>query len=183
MNHISELPHGYAISHCGITLNSQEERPHQDEIAICQQWLTQFARPQRTINRRAQSYALKEYVEQWSQRYIANGALIEAARSLGYTFHVIESGPNVIFAMAFQLPCDAWQAVHPSGFTRWLFTQRTRNDTIGDLARDALVDPLFPRRATDVADVLRCLRDQCASDAAIKSLIVAWTEYSDRPHS
>ena len=36
-----------------------------------------------------------------------------------------------------------------SGFPRWLFQQRTRDDPVGDLARDALMDGSFPQTGTD----------------------------------
>jgi len=61
-------------------------------------------------------------------------------------------------------------------FTGWLKRQHRRNDPIGDLARDVLRDPNWPRGRT-LKPFLEYLTRQGASERARAALEKAWREY------
>lgn len=55
---------------------------------------------------------------------------------------------------------------HPT-FHQWLTKRSTRNDALGDLARTAVIDPAWPKDATDAQ-----LRDYLRSRAGAASPIL-----------
>lgn len=65
----------------------------------------------------------------------------------------------------------------PKNFTGWLGRQRRRDDPVGDLARDARQDVLWPRTARTLAAFQRHLQDQRAIEPALDALERAWSEY------
>jgi len=58
--------------------------PRPEEIRLCVEWLRRFGVPTRTLRPEHSSYALKHFVEQWSDQYVTNGAFIAAALIEGY---------------------------------------------------------------------------------------------------
>ncbi len=64
------------------------------------------------------------------------------------------------------------------GFTTWLFRQRDRDHRVGDLARDAALDPDWPRQATAFRTFYAYLRRREVSESMITSLAIAWCEYA-----
>ena len=67
-------------------------------------------------------------------------------------------------------------------FTTWLSRQRTRDDAVGDLARDAARDRCFPRRG-DLTRYRAHLDTYDACDAARETLIDAWREFTQWTHA
>jgi hypothetical protein len=61
-------------------------------------------------------------------------------------------------------------------FTDWLAQQHGRDDPVGDLARDATRDALWPARGS-FSDLYDHLGELGASDAAFATLARAWTEF------
>ena len=65
-------------------------------------------------------------------------------------------------------------------FNTWLMHNRWRSDAIGDLARDAKQDPLWPKGKSVVFTYKyykSYLGDTQACDGAKKALMAAWREY------
>lgn len=62
-------------------------------------------------------------------------------------------------------------------FYRWLMWNVTRQDRIGDLARDVEADPRFPQHATQLNELRMYM--QHASIAALECLSIAWLEWRD----
>ena len=63
-------------------------------------------------------------------------------------------------------------------FYKWLMTQKKENDAIGDLARDAQIDKLFPRGAKTYAEIKGHLLNMGACMNAVSTAKVAWNLYS-----
>jgi len=63
------------------------------------------------------------------------------------------------------------------GFYGWLKKQRKRDDPIGDIARDAMEDRDFPRRAKSLTVYVDYLEDINACGDAISALHTCWQEY------
>ncbi|MGD0154045.1 MAG: YozE family protein [Thermacetogeniaceae bacterium] len=63
-----------------------------------------------------------------------------------------------------------------SGFNNWLKGQATRNDPVGDIARDALQDPCWPETG-DLQELNIHLDYHGADDGAYASLRQALREY------
>jgi len=61
-------------------------------------------------------------------------------------------------------------------FTSWLSFNRWRSDPIGDLARDAYTDPLWPH-ACHYKQFRVYLEGRHARDAVLESLNAAWNEF------
>lgn len=62
-------------------------------------------------------------------------------------------------------------------FWQWLRQQKKRNDRIGDLARDAVVDSTFPRRARR-RETLKIYLESCnACAGAIEALDAAFQQF------
>ncbi|MDA0244636.1 MAG: hypothetical protein OT477_14550 [Chloroflexi bacterium] len=81
--------------------NSTDKLPPQEEVEICKQWINQFASKRKTINDSHGSYELKHKVEKWAEKYVCNGAFIQAAIDLDYDYKQIGNTPNAVFNMSF----------------------------------------------------------------------------------
>jgi hypothetical protein len=64
-------------------------------------------------------------------------------------------------------------------FTAWLRKQVWRDDPVGDLARDVVVDPTWPRTRGYFGFHLY-LRKLAACEGAQRTLSQAWAEWSQR---
>jgi uncharacterized protein YozE (UPF0346 family) len=71
------------------------------------------------------------------------------------------------------------EAVAAGGFYRWLTKQKGRDDSIGDIARDARLDPDFPRRIRSGGALCDYLQNRGACMAAIEAADRAWGEYAE----
>lgn len=91
------------ITNAGLS-NFDGQRPGEGEVEHCREWIKRFCRPRKSINYSRGSYSLKHAVENWRSglpsdcKYVSNGAMIEAAISLGYQFS--RSGLNANFNMS-----------------------------------------------------------------------------------
>jgi hypothetical protein len=65
----------------------------------------------------------------------------------------------------------------PRSFHRWLMGQRRRPDPIGDLARDAALDPKWPCRSRTLQGFQHHLEHMGACDGAELALEDAWSEW------
>ncbi len=63
------------------------------------------------------------------------------------------------------------------GFKAWLKTQIHRNDPVGDIARDAAVDPRWPRGNAKLGTLIEHLESNGASSAASEALRDAYGEW------
>ena len=65
----------------------------------------------------------------------------------------------------------------PESFWAYLKAQRFRRDRVGDLSRDAVTDPIFPRKTQgDQHDYLHSVG---AVTGAYEALSEAWLEYQE----
>ncbi len=85
--------------------NSQSFKaaPPEDHVVRCMAWFKKYAIPQENVNRKVDSYKLKHVIE-YGDKYVINGAAIEAALRLG--FDVVpcgEDSPNAYFRLMFDL--------------------------------------------------------------------------------
>ena len=143
------------VSRTGLvhsTPSDPEEKLSENEIELCKEWLVKFAkrknrRPGECVN----SYYLKHVIEEAVDKYVPNGAAIQAALNLGFRYRA-DDGPNAYFHMELLLPEDDWKRVKPGGFSRWLFRQP------GMLGSDAKDDPDWPRTAMRFIDFWRYLK-------------------------
>ena len=71
-----------------------------------------------------------------------------------------------------------WDPNRAAGFSEWLLDQRHRNDPVGDLARDAALDPAWPAEAATKSAYREHLRTQGAFPGALAALDAAWAEYA-----
>lgn len=72
-----------------------QTQPDPEQVARARKFLTLFGRKTAAINTKRTSYGLKHTAEKL-EGYIANGALIQAAKALGYTMRPLKNGsPNV----------------------------------------------------------------------------------------
>lgn len=62
-------------------------------------------------------------------------------------------------------------------FWRWLGRQTKRDDRVGDLARDALRDPCWPRRARSIRTMHLYLESQGAIPGVFRALGQAFDEW------
>lgn len=62
-------------------------------------------------------------------------------------------------------------------FINWIKEQKDRNDPIGDLARDLIVDRDLPEIVTGYRSFKRYLVGRSAVDGALNALDMAWGEY------
>jgi len=63
-------------------------------------------------------------------------------------------------------------------FYQWIHYQKNRNDLIGDLAKDILIDNNFPRYVrVSYCKIEKYLKSRNASINAINSFKIAWEEY------
>lgn len=152
--------------------------PASSEISICEKWLSDFAKPQSRYNNSHSSYGLKHKVEEWAGTYISNGAFIFAAHSLGFPVKVIENGPNAYFGMKLLTPGEKWKHVCPSGFSKWLFTKKKEKSAVGELSRDAIVDPKWPRNAKYFIEIWEYLNSLSVHPSIMKSFNEAWEQFS-----
>lgn len=84
--------------------------------------------------------------------------------------------PNLLEAEALRRQAAA--EARRSPFHRWLESQKTRNDPIGDLAQDVLGDRRFPADATDLGQVRGYLQSLGAIPEAPRALNAAWKEFA-----
>lgn len=76
----------------------RETKPDVEQVEICKRFLNAYTCSHPRVNRKYDSYALKHIVERWAKEYVSNGALIEAARQLSYTYRrTARNSPNVFF--------------------------------------------------------------------------------------
>jgi uncharacterized protein YozE (UPF0346 family) len=71
--------------------------------------------------------------------------------------------------------------VNGVAFYAWLKPQRGRDDSIGDLARDALRDRYFPQHMDDYDALYLHLFETGACPAALRAFDRAWAEYQRAP--
>jgi len=76
-----------------------EDPINNNEVRLCKDWIKKWITKRKTINEKKGSYCLKHAVERNNSNYISNGAFIQAAIDLGYSYRV--SGPNAFFNMSF----------------------------------------------------------------------------------
>ena len=74
---------------------------------------------------------------------------------------------------------SAAMTVPKRSFLAWLKRQATRNDPVGDLARDAKDDTSAPRGRATKAIWLQFLKSAGASDGAISAFRKGWDEFAD----
>jgi uncharacterized protein YozE (UPF0346 family) len=65
-------------------------------------------------------------------------------------------------------------------FDRWLREQRHRDDPVGDLARDVISDPDWPRGAGEHAQRRYLIYEVWACDGAVEAHARAWREYREQ---
>ena len=92
-------------------------------IDLCEQWITEYCKPRKTINDGALSYHLKHVVERWADTYVTNATFIHAAIRLGYTYENAalpgqRLSPNAVFRMS--LPRKRTQPWKDSRLGDWL---------------------------------------------------------------
>jgi hypothetical protein len=171
---------GFVITDNGLVLQEAYDSdkcsfPYQEEVQVCQQWIEKFCKLIKPINPEAYSYSLKHKVEKWSGRYVSNGAFILAAVNMGYDVQVAGNrSPNAVFNMRLLLPEHAWKRVRTAGFSRWLFKQKELDTPIGDLARDAIEDETWPRKAKRFLDFWLYLESVNVSEGCLRTLKEAW---------
>lgn len=156
--------------------------PRRDEIERCKAWIGKYCRRQSAFNFDDGSYTLKTAVESQARddkcekTYVSNGAFVQAAVELGYKAKAIdEYYPNVFFNMKVCLSRDDWKRIRPSPFSKWLFRQTLSQTDIGKLARDAIEDKAWPRRARQFVNYYLYLDfTHRASVSYLSALISAW---------
>jgi len=67
----------------------------------------------------------------------------------------------------------------PSNFYVWLLKQTDKNSPIGDLARDAKIDTLFPRAGSSIEPFKKYLMQKSVDSLVIQTLEDAWLKYSE----
>jgi hypothetical protein len=65
----------------------------------------------------------------------------------------------------------------PGCFTTWLAAQKSRNNPVGDLARDAADDSRFPRRVASLNRLTAYLASRGACPGALEAARRAWKEF------
>jgi uncharacterized protein YozE (UPF0346 family) len=64
-------------------------------------------------------------------------------------------------------------------FYQWIRKQKFRNDEVGDIAKDILLDINFPKYViTSHKKIEDYLKSNNASDCCINSFKIAWDEYN-----
>lgn len=71
--------------------------PDSHQVDLCRTFL---ARCWRTKHPRQGSYWMKHVVQNWAGEYVSNGALVQAALTLGIGFSVCEGSPNGILTVS-----------------------------------------------------------------------------------
>jgi len=126
---------------------------------------TRTAKPREDRHIRS-SYGMKREVERWVRRtgrdgpgsYISNGAFIVAAVIAGVPIH--RKDPDFINCLVGVEQDDVravdegkdpreWRKM--TRFVKWLFSQAGRDDIVGDLAGDSVMDFEFPRQGNVAA--------------------------------
>jgi hypothetical protein len=79
---------------------------NQEEVILCKDWLKKYAWPLSRINKSHTSYYYKHVVEACVDRYISNGAFIQAAISQGYGYIISGGGPNCFFNIKYHVPVE-----------------------------------------------------------------------------
>lgn len=115
-------------------------------------------RPVRVTANSPGSYSLKHVAERWGSRhgygsYVSNGAFITASLFKDYAIDRTDLySPNCLVGLNYDdlraVSKDADPStlqVPKSTFVKWLFRQVKRDDSVGDVARDAKEDLKFPR--------------------------------------
>ncbi len=163
------LAGGFGFRKYGVR---EEEAPSRTQVDDCKQWLLKYAkRKSLPEGKRLNSFYLKELVENATERYVTNGAFIQAAIELGFKYSSI-FGPNAFFHIELRLPENEWKRVKPQGFSKWLFKQ---DQLI--FAHDAKADPTWPRRAKRFIDFWRYLG--CGGHRGVDDdLSKAWESWS-----
>lgn len=81
------------------------EDPEAEQVALCVEWIAEFADYSKAWMTRHSSYGHKHRVERWtarhgSRQYISNGAFIVAASQLGYELkRERANSPNAVLKM------------------------------------------------------------------------------------
>ncbi len=82
--------------------------PPREEVELCKDWIKRWVTPRKTMNRAKNSYALKHAVENEIDRYIPNGAFIQAAIESGYRYKRCRHlSPNAYFNMSYGKVMDS----------------------------------------------------------------------------
>lgn len=70
----------------------EKQTPVSDEdVELVREWLRTFCRPKVNMHLRNSSYTLKDFVRNWSERYVSNGAMIKGALLEGYRIKPIHN--------------------------------------------------------------------------------------------
>lgn len=178
MKYKSNIPNGYKVTGFGLTKNvsNKQDYPEENQIKLCSEWLRLFTKKNRSINFKTFSYTLKHKVEDWSGKYISNGAIIEAAYRHDYKIRAIDNGPNAYFGMDLLFPEDEWMRIRPIGFSKWLFLQLDRDDYIKKLASHASQDTTWPRRSKKFIEFWMYLQSCKVTESSMDNLTKAWEE-------
>lgn len=64
------------------------------------------------------------------------------------------------------------------GFYRWLKKQKGRQDRVGDLARDALIDKTFPKHTNTLRRLEAYLESKTNYSPVFETLQIAWEEFN-----
>jgi uncharacterized protein YozE (UPF0346 family) len=62
-------------------------------------------------------------------------------------------------------------------FWQWINRQKRRDDAVGDIARDIIGDPEWPRRAWKLTTLMEYLASAAASPNAVRAFAQAWGEW------
>ena len=74
-----------------------------DEIDNCKRWISEWATPRKTINRKYSSYRLKHVVETWCGKYVSSESFVIAAIESGYNAVSADgSAVNAFFNMSYE---------------------------------------------------------------------------------
>ena len=91
------IENGFVTSPKRLGYVTDNMPPREDEIEICKEWLRKWAKPRKTMNNDRSSYEIKHFIEHTDNKYVTNGAFIQAAIEEGYKVERIEDSPNAIF--------------------------------------------------------------------------------------
>jgi uncharacterized protein YozE (UPF0346 family) len=62
-------------------------------------------------------------------------------------------------------------------FWQWINQQKERDDAVGDIARDIIADPTWPRRSWKLTTLMYYLESYAASPNAVRAFAQAWGEW------
>lgn len=124
------------------------------------------------------SYGAKHLAERWGREngldsYVANGALISAAIHRKVLLRRTPDSPNAELG----LDPDPMPEPKSGTFAHWLRKQTERNDPVGDLARDAAQDRIFPVDTSSGPKLRSYLRSINACNGAMEALEQALAQW------